>query len=210
MTTRELDNMINRINKKADRIRNTLGPRSSLYGRTAAILTSVREFNLLKREKNRYTIKRGNAVKNLSPKQLKDLENRLIQIETQIDNRSLSSEKAELRETIRTIKGKKKLGRVTIAEYKKAEALVRSAGQSLNNALEYFYAVDPNAADRETQQAMRIVSQPGRRSFAEMRQVIELANKHLKRTTANNQARRADLEYTFEIGDQDIARFYTF
>lgn len=212
MTINEVDNMINRINKKADRILATLGSRSSLYGRTAAIMNSLKEFGLIERNKktNKYKIKRGKAVSNLSPKDLNAVIDRLKLIETQMAARSLSKEKAILRETIKTIKGTKRLGRVTINDYKRADALVRSAGESLKNALDYFYTFDPNTTSAEAKAAMKIVRQPGRRTFDEMRTVIELARKHMQRTNTRNPIRLRDLEQMYELGADEVSKYYHF
>lgn len=212
MTINEVDNMINRINKKADRILATLGARSSLYGRTASIMSSLKEFGLVERNKktNRYKIKRGKAVSNLSQKDLNAVVDRLKMIETQMAARSLSKEKAVLRETIKTIKGTRKLGRVTINDYKRADAIVRSAGEALKHALDYFYTFDPNSTSSEAKAAMKIVHQPGRRTFDEMRTVIELARKHMQRTNTRNTVRLRDLEQMYDLGDDEVSKFYRF
>lgn len=204
-----VDNMINRINKKIDRIRIDLSTRSSLYGRAAAIVTShMQRHGLVKRENGKYSIKRGNAIKQMSAKQLENIAEELKRIEIELNRRSLTDEKKTLRKIIQNLKGKKNIGRVTIRDYRKAETLQRAIGHSYGEAIEYFYnEVDDSAPEK--QEAMKIASITGRRkTYDEMRRLIELANQHLNRTQANNPIRREDMGAKYGIRDTDIKKYY--
>ena len=206
---RKVDNMINRINKKVDRIRIDLSTRSTLYGRAASIITShMQRYGLVKRDHGKYGIKRGNAIKNLSQKQLENLAEELKRVEIELNQRSLTDEKKVLRGIIQTLKGKKNIGRVTINDYRKAEALQRSIGHSYGDAIEYFYnEVDDSAPEK--QEAMKIATITGRRkTYDEMRRLIELANQHLNRTQAANPIRREDMGAKYGIRDVDIRKYY--
>ncbi len=209
ITFKDVDNMINRINKKVDRIRIDLSARSSLYGRASSIITSnIQRYGLVKRDGGKYGIKRGNAIKQMSQKQLEKLAEDLKRVEIELNQRSLTDEKKSLRKIIQTLKGKKNIGRVTISDYRKAEKLQRSIGNSYGNAIEYFYyEVDDSAPEK--QEANKIIYITGRRkTYEELRTVIELANKHLNRTQANNSIRREDLGRAYGVRDVDIEKYF--
>lgn len=206
---RQVDNMINRINKKVDRIRIDLSTRSALYGRAAAIITShMQRYGLVKRDNGKYGIKRGNAIKQMSQKQLDSLAEELKRVEIELNNRSLTDEKKSLRQVIQTLKGKKNIGRVTIKDYRKAEKLMKAVGHSYGEAIDYFYnEVDDSAPEK--QEATKIMTITGRRkTYEELRRVVELANKHLNRTQANNAIRREDMGYKYGIRDVDIRKYF--
>lgn len=206
---RQVDNMINRINKKVDRIRIDLSTRSALYGRAAAIITShMQRFGLVKRDSGKYGIKRGNAIKQMSQRQLDSLAEELKRVEIELNNRSLTDEKKSLRQVIQTLKGKKNIGRVTIKDYRKAEKLMKAVGHSYGEAIDYFYnEVDDSAPEK--QEATKIMTITGRRkTYEELRRVVELANKHLNRTQANNAIRREDMGYKYGIRDVDIRKYF--
>lgn len=206
---RQVDNMINRINKKVDRIRIDLSTRSALYGRAAAIITShMQRYGLVKRDSGKYGIKRGNAIKQMSQKQLDSLAEELKRVEIELNNRSLTDEKKSLRQVIQTLKGKKNIGRVTIKDYRKAEKLMKAVGHSYGEAIDYFYnEVDDSAPEK--QEATKIMTITGRRkTYEELRRVVELANKHLNRTQANNAIRREDMGYKYGIRDVDIRKYF--
>lgn len=206
---RQVDNMINRINKKVDRIRIDLSTRSALYGRAAAIITShMQRYGLVKRDSGKYGIKRGNAIKQMSQRQLDSLAEELKRVEIELNNRSLTDEKKSLRQVIQTLKGKKNIGRVTINDYRKAERLMKAVGHSYGEAIDYFYnEVDDSAPEK--QEATKIMTITGRRkTYEELRRVVELANKHLNRTQANNAIRREDMGYKYGIRDADIRKYF--
>lgn len=206
---RQVDNMINRINKKVDRIRIDLSTRSALYGRAAAIITShMQRYGLVKRDGGKYGIKRGNAIKQMSQRQLDSLAEELKRVEIELNNRSLTDEKKSLRQVIQTLKGKKNIGRVTIKDYRKAERLMKAVGHSYGEAIDYFYnEVDDSAPEK--QEAIKIMTITGRRkTYEELRRVVELANKHLNRTQANNAIRREDMGYKYGIRDVDIRKYF--
>lgn len=206
---RKVDNMINRINKKVDRIRIDLSARSTLYGRAASILTShMQRYGLVKRDGGKYSIKRGNAIKQMSQKQLESLAEELKRIEIELNQRSLTEEKKALRNIIQSLKGKKNTGRVSIRDYRKAEVLQRSIGHTYGQAIDYFYnEVDDSAPEK--QEAQRIMHITGRRkTYEEMRRLVELANQHLNRTQANNPIRREDMGYKYNIRDIDIEKYF--
>ena len=206
---KKVDNMINRINKKVDRIRIDLSARSSLYGRASSIITShMQRYGLVKRDHGKYSIKRGNAIKQMSQKQLENLAEELKRIEIELNQRSLTDEKKALRKVIQSLKGKKNIGRVTINDYRKAEKLQRSIGNSYNDAIQYFYyEVDDSAPEKL--EANKIIYIAGRRkTYDELRTVIELANKHLNRTQANNPIRREDLGRAYGVRDADIEKYF--
>jgi hypothetical protein len=206
---RKVDNMINRINKKVDRIRIDLSTRSSLYGRAASIITShMQRYGLVKRDGGKYGIKRGNAIKQMSQKQLDSLAEELKRIEIELNQRSLTDEKKALRGIIQNLKGKKDIGRVSIRDYRKAEKLQRAIGHTYGNAIDYFYnEVDDSAPEK--QEAQRIMYITGRRkTYEEMRRLVELANQHLNRTQATNPIRREDMGYKYGIRDMDIEQYF--
>lgn len=206
---KKVDNMINRINKKVDRIRIDLSTRSSLYGRAAAILTShMQRYGLVKRDHGKYGIKRGNAIKQMSQKQLESLAEELKRVEIELNQRSLTEEKKTLRTIIQNLKGKKNIGRVGINDYRKAEALQRSIGHSYSDAIDYFYNEVEDGAP-EKQEAEKIMHITGRRkTYDEYRRLIELANQHLNRTQANNPIRREDMGAKYGIRDMDIRKYF--
>lgn len=206
---RQIDNMINRINKKVDRIRIDLSARSNLYGRATSIITShMQRYGLVKRDHGKYGIKRGNAIKQMSQKQLDNLVEELKRIEIELNQRSLTDEKKALRKVIQSLKGRNNIGRVTINDYRKAEKLQRSIGHSYGEAIEYFYnEVDDSAPEKR--EAMKIATITGRRkTYDEMRRLIELANQHLNRTLANNPIRRESMGAAYGIRDIDIRKYY--
>lgn len=180
MTNREVDNIINRINKKLDRARTTLGENSLFYGHMVSTINIVAHLKLISREGRRYQIKRGNAVNNLSTKQRAALENHLKTIENQLSRMSLADEKKQLRAIVkeqRKSAGLSTKGRVSYAEYRAAESQLREAGNAYGAAIEYFYKHRDNSA--EFNEAMTIAKISGRRkTYAEWRRVAELANIH--------------------------------
>ena len=180
MTNREVDNIINRINKKLDRARVTLGENSLFYGHMVSTINIVAHLHLISRDGRRFQIKRGNAVNNLSTKQRNALESHLATIENQLNAMSLADEKKRLREIVkeqRRSMGKSVRGRVSYAEYISAEAQMREAGNAYGAAMQYFYKHRDNSA--EFKEAQAIASIKGRRkTYAEWRRVAELANIH--------------------------------
>ncbi len=184
MTDNQLDNLINRINKKVDRIRITLGTRSELFGYVASTMGLIKPLGVL--NKGKYTIKRGKAVNSLTTNQRQQLEMLLSSVEATLNKRTLSDEKARLREVLKGYYGTKKLGRVTIKEYQKADRLERNMANSMKNAIEYFY--NSNEWDSvEGKEALKIAKISGRRkSYDEMYRIVQLANINLKRRYANS------------------------
>ena len=180
MTNREVDNIINRINKKLDRARTTLGENSLFYGHMVSTINIVAHLGLISRSGRRFQIKRGNVVNNLNTKQRIALENHLALIESQLNTMSLSDEKKRLREIVkekRASMGLSVKGRVSYAEYISAEAKMREAGDAYGAAMQYFYQHRDNSA--EFKEAQAIASIKGRRkTYAEWRRVAELASIH--------------------------------
>lgn len=205
MTDIQLDNLINRINKKVDRIRVTLGPRSELFGYVASTMGLLKPLGVLNMGK--YTIKRGKAVTQLNTNQRQQLEMLLSSVESTLNKRPLSAEKARLREVLKGYYGTKKLGRVTIKEYQKADRLERNMANSMKSAIEYFY--NANEWDSvEGKEALKIAKISGRRkSYDEMYRIVQLANINLKRKYANSPK---DIDYygeKYKISDTIINSF---
>lgn len=194
MKSTDLDNRINRINKKVQRIRDTLTTRSSLFGRAASIiLGNMSSAGLVKlvEHKNDYRIKRGKSIKSLKPEQQLKLSEALDQIEMQLDHRSLAAEKQRLRELVYKMRGKRG-GRVTIAEYRNADRLSKERAETFNKALEYYYDyVEDDMTAPERNEMLRIKNIRGRRkTFEEMNTFMKLAREHLVRTTKKDPKQR--------------------
>lgn len=204
MKSNGLDNRINRINKKVQRIRDTLGKRSSLFGRAAAIINgALKDIRGLVDYKNDYRIKRGNAVKNLKPEQQLRLSEALDQIEIQLDQRSLSDEKKRLRELVYITRGKRG-GRVTIAEYKAAERLAKERAHLFDQALAYYYD-HIDETDEEHREMAKILTVRGRlKTQYELEMFIILANSHLMRTTSKDPKKRASRQNTYGLTPQKL------
>ena len=184
MTDNQLDNLINRINKKVDRIRVTLGTRSELFGYVASTMGLLKPLGVLNMGK--YTVKRGKAVTQLTTNQRQQLEMLLSSVEITLNKRPLSSEKARLREVLKGYYGVKKLGRVTIKEYQRADKIVRNMANSMDLAIHYFYDTHEEESV-EGKEALKIAKISGRRkSYPEMFRIIQLANINLKRRYANS------------------------
>lgn len=181
VTNTELDNIINRLNKKLDRVRATLGADSQLYGHMTSTLNILRPLGLVNRTGRNYSIKRGKAVSNLSTKQKQSLKDKLDRVEAQYNANSLSKEKARLkREIINDMRrANGKTGRVTYSEYREAEAMSRVASTAFDKAVAYFYN---NQDGPEYAEALKILHIKGRRkTFAEERRLTMLASKHAHR-----------------------------
>lgn len=206
MKSTDLDNRINRINKKVQRIRDTLTKRSSLFGRAASIIMgnmNTAGLSKLIEIKNNYRIKRGNAVKSLSKEQQLLLSEALDQIEMQLDKHSLADEKKRLRQIVYKMRGKRG-GRVTLAEYRAAERLSKERGELFNKALDYFYNY-VEEGDEEYKEMIKIKEIKGRRkTFEEMNTFIELARKHMIRTTAKDPLQRKHREKAYDLTAQRL------
>lgn len=210
MKSNDLDNRINRINKKVQRIRDTLSTRSSLFGRAASIIMgNLSSAGLVKlvEHKNDYRIKRGKSIKSLKPEQQLKLSEALDQIEMQLDKHSLASEKQRLRELVYKMKGKRG-GRVTISEYRAADRLSKERAEMFNKALEYFYNyVEEN--DEEYNEMNKIKEIRGRRkTFEEMNTFIELAHKHMMRTTTKDPLQRQHRQRAYGLTAQHLKDLY--
>lgn len=208
MKSTDLDNRINRINKKVQRIRDTLTKRSSLFGRAASIIMgNMKTAGLanLVEHKNDYRIKRGKSVKSLSKEQQLKLSEALDQIEMQLDKNSLTDEKKRLREIVYKMRGKRG-GRVTIAEYRAAERLSKERGELFDKALDYFYNyVENDMTAPERAEMLRIKSIKGRRkTYDELNTFIKLARDHLIRTTQKDPQKRKHRETAYTLTAQHL------
>lgn len=203
MKSTDLDNRINRINKKVQRIRDTLTSRSSLFGRAASIINgnmSTAGLSKLVEYKNDYRIKRGKTIKSLKPEQMMKLSEALDQIEMQLDRRSLTAEKQRLRDLVYKMRGKRG-GRVTLAEYRAAERLQKERAELFERALDYFYNYvenDPNAPERV--EMLKIKNIKGRRkTHEEINTFIQLAHQHMMRTTKKDPKQRSYRERVYNL-----------
>ena len=196
MTFRELDNQMNRINKRLTSVSASLGRYSALYNHYAAIVgNAVRPFGILKITPSDYgvetSIRRSKSIMNMSADDLNRLKQALDHVEQLMNKRSLKSEKKRLKEILDQAREHNKqapLKKMGKKDYIKADRLAVDIHSQVGNALDFFYAYvkkqnDDEPEEPEHAEAMEIMHIAGRKkTYAELQRVIDLAVKYYNRS----------------------------
>lgn len=189
MTYRDVDNQINRINKRLESVRINLGFTTELYGRLSSIVANaLGDTGLIKIERGATQIRRGKSVVNRDPDELAYIVRRLNDIESALRVNSLAAERKKLRAAAKELEYKPK-GKWTRKDYQNVDRMLKNAQSSLENSLDYLYTYAVGSP--EYAQAMDIMHIEGRRkTYDELDTVIELAEKHYERTKQNPEVGR--------------------
>ena len=191
MTFREIDNQLNRINKRLVSVSANLGKRSSLYNHYAAVVSNaVRKFGLLKTAPTgdgvETSIRRTKTIMDLPPEELEKLKKALDHIEELINKRKLKDELKRLKEIadkIRKDEGEPPVDKkMTKKEYQQADLNATNLGSRVENALDYFYTYVAED-DPLYVKAMDIMHIDGRKkTYDELLTVIGYAKEHYKKS----------------------------
>lgn len=196
MTYRELDNQMNRINKRLTSVSASLGRYSALYNHYAAIVgNAVRPFGLLKITPSAYgvetSIRRSKSIMNMSAAELNRLKQALDHIEQLMNKRPLKAERKRLKEVLNQAREHNKqppIKDMKKSDYIKADKLAVDIHSQVTNALDFFYAYvkkqnDDDPEEPEYAEAMAIMHIDKRKkTYAELQRVIDLAVKYYNRS----------------------------
>lgn len=195
MTYRELDNQMNRINKRLTAVSASLGRYSALYNHYAAIVgNAIRPFGLLKITPSEYgvetSIRRTKSIMQMSADELNRLKQSLDHIEQLMNKRTLKDEKKRLKELMDQAREHNKqppISKMKTGDYIQADKLAVDIHSQVGNALDFFYAYvkksDDEPEEPEYEEAMAIMHITGRKkTYAELQRVIDLARKYYERS----------------------------
>lgn len=169
---RQKDNLANKINKRMQNVKQTLGIDSALYGRmTAATRRLGKKFLTSDMQINRGVI--------LNQIDLNDLESVFNMFEDAQSGMNIKAEKKKLLNIVQALHPGKNSKNTHIGDYREAEAHLRDLSSTFDDAFDYFYNM---VADDEPEKIefMSIVSKKNN-TYTDMSRVVRLARKHYER-----------------------------
>ena len=187
MTFREIDNQINRINKRLISVSADLGRQSALYNHYAAVVSNaVAKYGLLKVTPHgaygpETSIRRTKSIMQRDPKELEQIKKALDHTEEMLNRRKLKDEKKRLRDIAEQAK-QPLPPKPTIKDYEKIDEIATNASSTLENALDYFYRyADKEDPERIEAEAIAEIKER-RKTYSEIYDILDLAKQHYTRT----------------------------
>lgn len=202
--SRNVDNIINYINKKLEQFRITFGKSSAQYHSIMTIVqTELRSTGLLSRKNGVMKIKRSNTANNIHQSVWEKL---ALELST-IDYKEEKSAVMDLIRQARRRKGmtqKEANKRITVREIKEMSEKTWQMDSDLSEAIDFFY----NHKDEpETIQAMSILKRKGSKTYGEIGQILSLARDLQTRLINEQQLDSPVLTYTIPDSDTGISRW---
>ena len=169
---RQKDNLANRINKRMQNVKQTLGSDSALYGRmTAATRRLGKKFLTSDMQINRGLV--------LNQIDINELEAVFNMFEDAQSGLNIKAEKRKLLNIVQALHPGKNSKNTHIGDYREAEAHLRDLSSTFDDAFDYFYNM---VADDEPEKIEFLtIVRKRNNTYTDMSRVVRLARKHYER-----------------------------
>lgn len=166
-----LDNMIKKINRRLQTAESTLGTGSTLYSRYKAVISRNIAPAFIKMDAaGRISISRSKNIKGLGSK---DITTALNNIYDHMQKNRVTAEKAELRKFAKEMNYHKK-SKFTVKDYRELSNTKRDLSDEYQEALDYLYE---HSSSDEAKAAIALAGQKGKKTYAELKSIIETYKK---------------------------------
>lgn len=166
-----LDNMIKKINRRLQTAESTLGTGSALYSRYKAVISRNIAPAFIKMDAaGRISISRSKNIKGLGSK---DITTALNNIFDHMQKNRVTTEKAELRKFAKEMNYPKK-SKFTVKDYRELSNTKRDLSDEYQEALDYLYE---HSSSDEAQAAIALAGQKGKKTYSELKHIIETYKK---------------------------------